>query len=89
MTQPPVRHGETGANFTIEEWINQRSWCSFVPYRARTSILPVSGAEQLKTSGAKVDRPHDLAQRRVLEIGETRAEFAFRKKQITSKGRRL
>src|SRR5882724_9502978 len=28
------------------------SFCSVVPYRASTSILPVSGAEQLNTSGA-------------------------------------
>src|SRR4029453_6128835 len=28
------------------------SFCSGVPYRERTSMLPVSGAEQLKTSGA-------------------------------------
>ena len=36
---------------------NHRSFCSAVPYRASTSILPVSGAEQLKTSGAIVERP--------------------------------
>src|SRR4029453_10528424 len=33
------------------------SFCSAVPYRARTSMLPVSGAEQLKTSGAMCERP--------------------------------
>src|SRR5579862_240419 len=36
---------------------SQRSCCSFVPYRASTSMLPVSGAEQLNTSGAIADRP--------------------------------
>src|ERR1700739_626582 len=36
---------------------NQRSFCSGVPYRASTSILPVSGAEQLNTSGAIALRP--------------------------------
>src|SRR6266446_597823 len=36
---------------------NQRSFCSGVPYRASTSILPVSGAEQLNTSGAITLRP--------------------------------
>src|SRR5215467_13430229 len=32
---------------------SQRFRCSAVPYRTSTSMLPVSGAEQLKTSGAK------------------------------------
>src|SRR5262249_59631105 len=36
---------------------SQRSFCSTLPYRTRTSMLPVSGAEQLKTSGAQGDRP--------------------------------
>src|SRR6202050_1645606 len=31
--------------------------CSGVPYRSRTSMLPVSGAEQLNTSGANGERP--------------------------------
>src|SRR5262245_13141109 len=37
--------------------VRQRSCCVGVPYRASTSILPVSGAEQLNTSGAKLERP--------------------------------
>src|SRR5258707_14613119 len=37
--------------------VSQRSFCSGGPYRASTSILPVSGAEQLKTSGAITLRP--------------------------------
>ena len=32
-------------------------FCSSVPYRSSTSMLPVSGNEQLKTSGAMGDRP--------------------------------
>src|SRR5262245_15883449 len=36
---------------------SQRSRCSGVPYRASTSMFPVSGAEQLNTSGANLDRP--------------------------------
>src|SRR5215831_13858739 len=36
---------------------NQRSFCSGVPYRANTSMFPVSGAEQLKASGAIQLRP--------------------------------
>src|ERR1700736_6326165 len=36
---------------------SQRSRCSTVPYRTRTSMLPVSGAEQLNTSGAQGERP--------------------------------
>src|SRR5215470_8314919 len=37
--------------------LSQRSFCSGVPYRSSTSMLPVSGAEQLKTSGAITLRP--------------------------------
>src|SRR5690554_2624038 len=33
------------------------SCCSSLPYRAMVSILPVSGAEQLNTSGAISERP--------------------------------
>src|SRR5271154_307920 len=33
------------------------SFCSAVPYRAKTSIFPVSGAEQLNTSAAMWLRP--------------------------------
>ena len=36
---------------------SQRSCCSAVPYRTSTSMLPVSGAEQLNTSGAQGERP--------------------------------
>src|SRR5207249_231559 len=32
-------------------------FCSGVPYRSSTSMLPVSGAEQLNTSGAMGERP--------------------------------
>src|SRR5262245_35727302 len=37
--------------------VSQRSLCSGLPYRSMVSILPVSGAEQLKTSDAIVERP--------------------------------
>mmetsp|Transcript_1612 Transcript_1612/g.6359 ORF Transcript_1612/g.6359 Transcript_1612/m.6359 type:complete len:247 (+) Transcript_1612:1979-2719(+) len=37
--------------------LSQRSCCSCVPYRARVSMLPVSGALQLKTSGANGHAP--------------------------------
>ena len=43
-------------------------------------MLPVSGAEQLKTSGAMATS-HDLAQRRVLEIREAGA-MLVRQKQV-------
>ncbi len=33
------------------------SRCSGVPWRSSTSMLPVSGALQLRTSGAIADRP--------------------------------
>jgi hypothetical protein len=33
------------------------SFCSDVPYRTSTSILPVSGAPQLKASGPIIERP--------------------------------
>ena len=36
---------------------SQRSFCSSVPCSARISMLPVSGAEQLKTIGATPLRP--------------------------------
>src|SRR5712692_5104767 len=36
---------------------NHRSFCSGVPKRSRISMFPVSGAEQLKTSGAHGTRP--------------------------------
>src|SRR5687768_7144888 len=36
---------------------SHRSFCSGVPYFSRTSMLPVSGAEQLNTSDAHVTRP--------------------------------
>src|SRR2546427_87089 len=37
---------------------SHRCFCSAVPYIASTPMLPVSGAEQLKTSGANAgDRP--------------------------------
>ena len=37
---------------------SHRAFCSGVPYRTSTSMLPVSGAEQLNTSGANAgDRP--------------------------------
>ena len=32
-------------------------FCSSLPYRSRTSMLPVSGALQLNTYGAMNDRP--------------------------------
>ena len=37
--------------------VNQRSFCSGLPYRSMVSMLPVSGAEQLNTSDAIVERP--------------------------------
>src|SRR5215510_9963940 len=37
--------------------LSQRSFCSGVPYRASTAMFPVSGAEQLNTSGAITLRP--------------------------------
>src|SRR3974390_2753003 len=36
---------------------SQRSFCASVPYLRIVSMLPVSGAEQLKTSGANRLRP--------------------------------
>ena len=45
-------------------------------------MLPVSGAEQLKTSGAIGDAAHDLAQRRVFEVGESGTELALRQERF-------
>ena len=38
-------------------------------------MLPVSGAEQLNTSGAHGHAAHDLGQRRVLLVGQATALF--------------
>ena len=58
---------------------SQRSFCSSVPCSARISMLPVSGAEQLKAIGAS-DRaaPHLLAEQPVLPVGRARARSARR-----------
>src|ERR671939_1300366 len=37
--------------------LSQRSFCSLLPYRAIVSMLPVSGAEQLKGSAPIGERP--------------------------------
>src|ERR1035437_6483874 len=37
--------------------VSQRSFCAAEPYFTSTSMLPVSGALQLKTSGAIEERP--------------------------------
>src|SRR6516162_576885 len=37
--------------------VSQRCFCASEPYFTSTSILPVSGALQLNTSGAIADRP--------------------------------
>ena len=36
---------------------SHRSFCSSEPYLSSTSMLPVSGALQLNTSGARNERP--------------------------------
>src|SRR5712692_9452284 len=41
----------------LSSGFSQRSCCSGVAYRTKVSMLPVSGAEQLKTSGAIGERP--------------------------------
>ena len=45
-------------------------------------MLPVSGAEQLKTSAAKNTAPHDLAERRVLQVGEPGPALALGQEQV-------
>ncbi len=46
-------------------------------------MLPVSGAEQLKTSGANgSDAAHDFAERRVSDVGQAGAVFAGRQEQV-------
>ena len=44
-----IRHSSSGRS----HW----SCCSGVPYIARISMFPVSGAEQLSASGPMIDRP--------------------------------
>ena len=41
----------------LRSGVNHLVFCSSLQYRAKTSILPVSGAAQLNTSGAKNERP--------------------------------
>ena len=51
--------------------------CCSLPKCVRTSMLPVSGAEQFNTAGARWGlRPGDLGQRRVLEVGQSRPVLA-------------
>ena len=45
-------------------------------------MLPVSGAEQLNTSEAQCDPPHDLAQRRILEVGQPGAVLQLGQEQV-------
>ena len=59
-----IRHSSSGRS--------HRSCCSGVPYIARISMLPVSGAEQLSASGPMIERPASSIERRVLEVGEAR-----------------
>ena len=49
-------------------------------------MLPVSGAEQLKTSGDHIDAPHDLAQRGVFQVGQTGTVLTVRQEQIPQSG---
>ena len=51
------------------------------------SMLPVSGAEQLKTSGAERDAAHDFAQRRVIEVGQAFGRaLRLRQEQVPQPG---
>ena len=45
-------------------------------------MLPVSGAEQLKASGARCERPMISHKRRVFEVGEAGAVLGMRQEQI-------
>ena len=49
-------------------------------------MLPVSGAEQLNTSGAIGERPMISHKRRVFEIGQARAVFALGQEQVPQPG---
>ena len=62
---------------------SQRSCCSGVPNMASTSMLPVSGAEQLVSLGRQLDRPaHDLRQRGVVGVGEAGAPALVGEKEV-------
>ncbi len=61
---------------------SQRSCCSGVPNWARISMLPVSGAEQLKTSEAQPDPAHDLGQGRVLQVGQPGAVLGVGQEEV-------
>ena len=45
-------------------------------------MLPVSGAEQLNTSGDDRGAAHDLAERRVLEVAEAGAALGNRQEEV-------
>ena len=49
-------------------------------------MLPVSGAEQLKTSEREVHAAHDLGERRVLEVGEAGAVLALGQEEVPEPG---
>ena len=49
-------------------------------------MLPVSGAEQLNTSGANDDAAHDLAQRRVFEIRKPCTPVRFGQEKVPEPG---
>ncbi len=61
---------------------SQRSFCSGVPKCQRTSMLPVSGALQLKTSDATKLRPISSARGRVLERREAGPALGIGEKQV-------
>ena len=62
--------------------VSQRSACSGVPCSARISMLPVSGAEQLKTIGRDRAAAHELAEHPVLPVGQAGAVALVGEEQV-------
>ena len=61
---------------------SQRSWFSGVAKCENTSMLPVSGAEQLHASERDAAAPEDLRQRRVLGVLEARSPLGVGVEQV-------
>ena len=83
---------ETGADLAVEQRLQpMQSFCSAVPpgKRERISMLPTSGALQLKTSGAASDRAEDVSQRvRIFVVGKPRPFRSMAVEQIPPGPRR-
>lgn len=75
-------HHIGGADFAVEGGFSQRSFCSGVPTISSTSILPVSGAEQLSDSDASGDFAEFGRNIGIVEVGERGSRIAVGQEEI-------